>query len=280
MIKKTLSIEQIQRLEFDILRYFKEVCDKNGLTYYLAYGTLIGAARHQGFIPWDDDMDVHMPRQDYKKLVEILRREEHPYYRLVSVETHPNFTAPLPKIIDTRTTLIQHYDLVERMPLGVYIDIFMLDGASDDFDEAKRRYLSSYALYRKWRKAETTLFPADKPKWVGLLRFIKNIPYKIHGISRYVKDLDRKNGELAFRDCDFVATFETGTLGPERNIWKRECFGEGQELPFWGVPFRVPHDYDAVLRSEYGDYMQLPPIEKRVSNHNYTLYVNEDLEIQ
>ena len=122
----SVNLEQMQKIEFDILKYIKDVCDRNGVIYYLAYGTLIGAVRHSGFIPWDDDIDIHMAREEYFRFVEILKMNPHPYYKLVSRDTDKAFTAPLPKVIDTRINLIQDYGFIEKVTLGPYVDIFIL----------------------------------------------------------------------------------------------------------------------------------------------------------
>lgn len=123
------TIQDVQKLEFDILKYIKKVCDENKINYYLAYGTLIGAVRHHGFIPWDDDIDIMMPREDFIKFVESTNKDKHDYFKVVCRENNTNFTAPLPKVIDSRTKLTQHYGFIEKVDLGVYVDIFILDGA-------------------------------------------------------------------------------------------------------------------------------------------------------
>ena len=117
-MEKEFTIEKVQELEFGILKYIKELCEKYSIRYYLAYGTLIGAVRHKGFIPWDDDIDIMMPRNDYKRLLSILEKDSHPYYKLISYETNDLFQVPLPKIVDTRTVLIQDSDIIEPVPLG------------------------------------------------------------------------------------------------------------------------------------------------------------------
>lgn len=270
-MKKNITLVEMQAIELNILKFLKETCDKNHIIYYLAYGTLIGAVRHQGFIPWDDDIDVMMPREDYEKLVAIMSLNEHPYYKLISMDTFPEFTAPLPKIIDARTSLVQNYDYVERVPLGIYVDIFILDGVGGDLETARKFYQDAFSLYQKWRKADLKMFPTNHSKMYGLLRWIKNSPYKIKGIPYYLKKMKIHNSRYTFSESKYVSTLETGTDVPEKCIWEKERFGCGKNLEFNGEFFRVPNDYDIVLRSEYGDYMKLPPKEKRASNHIYTL---------
>lgn len=267
---KTVSLKEMQKIELDILIYLKNVCDENDLKYYLAYGTLIGAVRHKGFIPWDDDVDVLMPREDYKHLVQIMQEQPHPYYRLISTDTNHNFTAPLPKIIDSRTTLIQHYDYVEKVQLGVYIDILILDGLPNNYEKAVDFHRKSEKLYRSWQRADAVIFPPGKSKLYGLLRAIRNIPYKIYGIRRTLMDIERNNSQYSFYTSYYVADFYV--QNPEKSIMKAKWFGDGTDIFFEGQIFRAPLDYDTILHKVYGDYMTPPPKERQVSQHQYTVY--------
>lgn len=270
-----ITLYDMQQIELNLLIYLKNICDENQLKYYLAYGTLIGAVRHQGFIPWDDDIDVMMPQEDYNKLVQIMKNQTHPYYQLVSTDTYPNFTAPLPKIIDTRTVLEQHYDYVERVPLGVYIDIFTLDGMTDDFETAVALRKDSLKLFRRWRRADAVLFPPGKSKLYGLMRGIRNLPYKLYGITRSLKKLEQHNRKYPFYQSRFAAVQNLGlpsSVTPDKDVMQTEWFGEGVDLPFEGTMFRAPTKYDTILQIYYGDYMTPPPAEERKSLHSYTVY--------
>lgn len=276
MVIKEIGLQEMQGIELDILKYFKSVCVEHDLQYFLAYGTLLGAVRHQGFIPWDDDIDVMMPREDYNRLVEILKENRHPYYKLISIETFPNFTAPLPKIIDTRTELIQHYDFIEKVKLGVYIDIFILDGAADDYETAIKRYHDSYQIYRRWMRADSKLFKPGKSKIYGFLRLIRNIPYKIRGIIYYINKITLYNSQNSFYKTDYVAAFTCGIEDAFVSVYGKDSFGEGCQLRFVDEDFCVPQDYDNILKVRYGNYMELPPESKRKSHHKYTVkYINE-----
>ena len=271
MESKEIGLQEMQKIELDILKYLKDICEKHRLNYFLFGGTLLGAVRHQGFIPWDDDVDVVMPREDYNRLVDVLRRKDHPYYRLVSIETCPKFTAPLSKIIDTRTKLIQHYGFVEKVELGVYIDIFILDGAADDYDIAIKRYHNSFQIYKRWMRADTKLFRPGQSKIYGILRLIRNLPYKIHGITYYLNKMTSYNGQYSFYNTDYVSVFNCGLENPYISVFKREVFDEGSQLQFEGEYFCVPKDYDTFLKASYGNYMELPPESKRKSHHKYTV---------
>ncbi|MEW4354707.1 LicD family protein [Streptococcus pneumoniae] len=272
---RDFTVKEIQELEFEILKYLKEVCEKNNLRYYLAYGTLIGAVRHKDIIPWDDDIDVMLPREDYKKLVQILTENPHPYYKIISVDTNSKFQVPLPKLVDTRTILIQDYDIVETVPLGLYVDLFLIDGGGDNFEESLLHYNEAFNLYKKWKKSRLKLFPTGFSKVHGFLRWVKNIYFKVRGSCHYMKMLEEHNSKYSFYHSKYVATLETGTSDANKCIWKYEDFGEGVLLELRGEVFNVPNNYAKILESEYGNYMELPPEEKRQSHHSYHLKWNE-----
>lgn len=268
-----ISLETSQKLVFDILKFYKNICDKNGLNYYIAYGTLIGAVRHKGFIPWDDDIDVFMPRKDYIKFVEIMKNLKG-RYQLVSFEVNKKFTAPLPKIIDTDTILIQQYDLYERVNLGLYIDIFIIDNAGDSYEEAFNFYCESYFAYTEWFKSDLKLFLSNKSKVHSILGFIKRLPYKIKGISHYLTKFNRIAERNYLKKTDYVAITNSGSSEVDKNIFLTSDFGEGVALEFENVLFRAPKNYKKLLSTEYGNYMELPPESKQVSHHSYKLYWN------
>lgn len=271
-----VSSDEMKEIEIEILKYIKRVCENNGLKYYLAYGTLIGAVRHNGFIPWDDDIDIIMPREDYKKLATIINSENNQkQFKLVSVDTENDFTAPLAKVIDTRTKLVQHYGFFEKVELGVYVDVFIVDGVPGDFEVGKKYYLEAYDIYQKWAKANLKLFPPGMKKSKSILLWIYSIPYKIKGYKYWLTKLEKHNSQYSFYDTEFVSVLEAGTKEPEKNVWPQRCFGNKGIVLFEGEEYAAPEDYDYLLKSEYGDYMQLPPLEKRISHHQYDAYWKE-----
>lgn len=268
---KEITLQDSQKLVLQILEFLKKICDEYDLKYYIMYGTLIGAVRHKGYIPWDDDVDVVMPRGDYNRLVEIMRNQKG-RYRLVSFETNPKFTAPLPKIIDTKTELIQKYDFYERVNLGLYIDIFIADNAGDTIEEAEEFYKRSYAEYTKWYKSDLKLFLHKKSKLRSVLSFIKRLPYRLRGISHYLTQLKKISSKYENTKTNYVAITNSGSNEGKRNIFKASDFGEGVMLEFENINFRAPNEYKNLLEVEYGDYMKLPPKDKQVSHHSYELY--------
>ncbi len=269
------NLVEIQKIELDILKFFKAVCEDNKLNYYLAYGTLIGAVRHKGFIPWDDDVDVFMPWEDYLRFVEVMKNYKG-IYKLVSIETNTRFTAPLPKIIDTRTKVVQHFGFVERVELGIYIDIFILTGLGDTRENAILRYNQIDSEVNKWCRADAVVFIPELNKIRSFLRWCKNAPYRVRGIKHYIDRINNLIVDKSFYSSKYVSRGNILSLDYEDNIWLYEEFGEGCDVEFCGELFRAPINYDSILRKCYGDYMKLPPAEKRVSEHKSEIFVKDD----
>lgn len=276
MIKSSISLKETQRLELGILDYLDKACSKYNIEYFLAYGSLIGAIRHKGFIPWDDDIDIMMFRSEFYKLVDALKKEKHPYYKLISYETNSKFTAPLPKIIDARTELVQNYDYREKVSLGVYIDIFILDGAGNSWDEVKKNYERGVKLYRKWRIADFRIFPPNRNKLYGILRWIKHMPNNIFGISYHLKKIKKFGEERPVATSSYVATFSSGSEDIKRNVWRKDDFLPSVKVDFEDLHLNAPQNFNSLLTCEYGDYMKLPPRDNRMPHHDYTLKWRND----
>ena len=134
---REITVDENKALVLDVLSFIHTKCTENNIHYYLAYGTLLGAVRHGGFIPWDDDVDIFMPYTDYLKFVELMRKDRESRYKLVSYEMDKNFTSPLPKMIDSKTLLVQNYAFIEKVEIGTYVDIFILNGAGNEYDRFK-----------------------------------------------------------------------------------------------------------------------------------------------
>lgn len=269
--ENSVPLELIQSCEFEMMKYLKQVCDEHHLQYYLAYGTLIGAVRHQGFIPWDDDVDIHMPREDFLQLVEIMKQKPHPYYRMIARETTPEYSYLWPKLIDTRTKLTQIGDWKEPVQLGIFIDIFLLDGAGNSREEAEVRYRQAFLLYRHVKRAAMKMFSPWESWCRTIPKWIYHIPEKVMGIGYWMDKHASFCSKKAYHEYEYVGAMGASTPEPSRNVWKKEWFGSGTDLTFNGELFQAPCNWDAVLRPEYGDYMLLPPPEKRIPHHDYYL---------
>ena len=262
---KNIDFEELKQIELDILKFVADFCNKNELKYFLAYGTLIGAIRHKGFIPWDDDIDIWMPRDDYNKLMDIFNQSETCHYKLLRPNDKCSYH-PYVKVIDTRTVKIEEDYKYKNGNLGVDIDIFPLDGQPTDDNE----YIKWYNKLQRYYWAYPFLFLKHCKK----IKRIIGIPI-IKLISGGKKNILNKTAQLhlkyPYSKTDFVGSIES-CYNTKCDRYKKEWFDQTIEFEFEGATFKVPSEYDKILTQIYGDYMQLPPEEKRITHHSNKCY--------
>lgn len=251
--------KELKKAELDILIRFIHTCEALGLRYYVLGGTLLGAVRHQGFIPWDDDIDVGMPRADY----EIFLREGQKYldapYFLQTFRTDPLFTANFAKIRNSDTTFMETSCRGRDMNHGVYIDVFPLDFYPDD--PRAERELRRKNWFLAGRLGATYYFSSRLPMRLRLRYLVCRMACpSVEKTLRTRDDLFRSTmeGSRIVNHC--------GAWG-DKEIIPAQWYGEGCELMFEGLTVRAPKDWHNWLTQVYGDYMQLPPPEKRVGHH-------------
>lgn len=260
MSRQQLSLSEIKNIELEILRRFAKCCDENNFRYYLCGGTLLGAIRHKGFIPWDDDIDVLMPRPDYIKFL-----EKNADTQQFNVGTIWNKSANIPfaKIFDVTTKIDQKYSNCINME-HLWIDIFPMDGLPD---EDKR----CIWLYKKARFYRKMLSLSEAKYGTGTTlakKVVKSIMYplaRLIGSERWVTLLDRYAQQYEFEKCENVGGVVWG-YGPQERM-KKEEYIPYIEVEFEGHKFHAPKCYDKYLRNLYGDYNQLPPQNQRL-NHS------------
>ena len=249
---RQLSNDEIKRVELDILIAFSEYCERHDLKYYLTYGTLIGAVRHQGFIPWDDDIDVAMVRSDYEKLIECTKTDkigEHYYFRSGDTGT---WDEPIGKIVDDRTIAYDDHSI------GLWIDIFPLDYYDQKtHDECVR--LRKVILAKKSKE----LVPNTKKNVVKLL--IKYLTFFIP-VTKVTKTVIRKATHIP--KCEYVGNivFSAANVDKLSKEELEQCY-----VKYEGYEFTTFKAYDKYLSMLYGDYMKLPPEDQR-KGHELVAY--------
>ena len=253
--------EELKKIQLSMLRRVRDVCDTNNLKFFLCGGTLLGAIRHKGFIPWDDDIDIYMPREDYRRFISIFNEYSSSNYKFVCMENTHEYCLPFGKVICTDTILLETQ--VKSTPgMGVYIDIFPLDGLGNTLDEAKKiikkcgyyRRLLGFAMSKK-RKAT----PINCAMFWGKEKL-------------YLKYLEVSQ-KYSFSESKYVAF--AGAFYGEREILEHDIFGGFKLHPFEKELYPIPIGYDAYLKKLYGDYMVLPPKEKQVTHHSFVAYYSE-----
>lgn len=254
-MKNIEKLEELQKIELNILIHIDKICRENDLTYYLAYGTLIGAVRHKGFIPWDDDIDIVMPRPDYEKLMKIMQKANG-RYKFISLETCKlDYNYPFAKIFDSKTRLVEGYRPMEE-ELGVYVDVFPIDGLGNTKEE-----VSDYS--KKIEKYSKQIWYLGTVKHNGIKGRLLNIIGR-KNINRWLVKNAKKNN---FYKSKYAGGL-TGLWG-EKEVMETKYYMDKIEMDFEGNKFYVPKHYDYILTKWYGNYMQLPPEKERVRHHGF-----------
>lgn len=253
--------QQIWAAEQEILDVIHQVCTAHGLRYSLAYGTLIGAVRHKGFIPWDDDIDIMMPREDYEKLLAVWDQSAPKGYILQNTRTDSDFTQNFTKIRKDHTTFLQgEEERTKQYHKGIFVDIFPGDRVPSGKIGRKIQYIAC-AVNLLYSRGHTS----GSGGMIGKVeRFLLKVPKEKYLVrrERAEKRIRSWNGNEAL-----LYVFPN-TIGCSRKIYPANLFEDMKTIEFNGKQYMCVADADTILRIEYGDYMQLPPEEERVWKHH------------
>lgn len=260
------QLRKLQLVQLYILKKVKKVCEENGLKYYLIGGTLLGAIRHQGFIPWDDDVDIVMYRNDLRKLENIFRTQYSTEFFVQNFYSDPEYTRYITKIRLNGTIQEEKTYTGMDMHKGIYIDIFPLDYVKKN--QGIEMYLRG-KLLRCLFAAKTIkhVKSKNKRKWKQI--FIQACKPIFWFIPDYVINIlfDWVCGKDNKKSCKFTANFASH-FGWKKQTYPNEVYGDGTKALFEGEWFSIPSQPEVILKSIYGDnYMQPPPIDKRNSGH-------------
>ena len=268
-----ITLEESQQAALEVMHQIAEICENNNFKYSLVYGTLLGAVRHKGFIPWDDDIDIMMPRPDYEKFLAYMEqhKKEYPYLEVFNPVTCREYPYMITRVSDNRYEIVM--DNEEPYGMGMFVDVYPYDGLGKTKEEAlhyglKGDHISSfcYQATRKHYAREST---------VSNLRQVLKLPVflaaKLIGKDFFQNQLKKLAAQKDYETSVYVGCVVWMT-GGEKDIFKREWFDELIKLPFGPYEFLAPARYDEVLRHNFGDYMQLPPEKDRIAHHFYTPY--------
>ncbi|SHK64816.1 phosphorylcholine transferase LicD [Fibrobacter sp. UWEL] len=272
---KKLSMRDVQRGSLEILKKIDSICKQENLRYCLAYGTLIGAVRHKGFIPWDDDIDIMMPRKDYNRLIEFFfqHQQELQPFEMFNNLHNDKYPYMITRISDSRYVL----DVDNEMPygIGLFVDVYPLDGCGNSVEEYKKKKNKSSLLAslcflstRKSVKRENT---ASFLKY--LLKYPAFIVAKIIGKEFFMRKLDALAAKSDYEKSDYIGCLVWASDDGLRGIFPKEWFNELVDIEFENFKFKAPREYDKVLKHGYGNYMELPPENKRIAHHYYDAFL-------
>lgn len=263
---RELTKDELREVQLEMMDYVDRFCRDNNIQYTLSSGTLLGAMRHGGFIPWDDDIDIHMLRSEYKVFTKLWNdnREKHPY-ELVNIESGNNMGYPFGKIHDKRT--VTYIGNIERT--GVFIDVFPVDFVLDQ-DDLDKRYKQIAELYKQREKCLNWMLVKSSKEHVSIKRWIYaflNKPRESYNdIAIEIANLAE---EINYR-TNYVFEIICGFIG--KNVVPTEVYESYCDVKFEDKVYRRVVDYDTLLTKAYGDWRTPPPVEKRVTHHGFKAY--------
>lgn len=271
------DLKELHEVEFDMLLHVRRICEKYHLTYYLSGGTFLGAVRHQGFIPWDDDMDIALPREDYQKFIEVVNGELPEGIEFKSYASDKNYHHPVARLMN-HEVCVKNNSYSEARIEPAWIDIFPLDGMPD-----ARISLTMHKIYLLWRKVTIGWAnyenlqdsKPNRPWYEKILMFIGTTlkPGHFMDLTKQYRKLEEALMRYPAATSKVYMNFN-GIYRFNSIMSKEYYYGDGALYTFEGQQFPAPTNYDAYLTKIYGDYMKLPPEEKR--NHHNTTIVRID----
>lgn len=259
------ELQKLHDAELDILKCFVDICEKNGLQYYIIGGTLLGAVRHGGFIPWDDDIDIAMPRKDYDKLLQLLADNLQEPFSYLHYSIDKKYREYSLKIINKNIVCYEDKVDIEKSKTNLWIDILPLDGVPDNKWIYKMFKLAIYfwKALLSFKNIETIKNKPNRPVIEKILvKFAQIIPIKkLINRSFVMNGLDKTIKLFQYENCKYVGTY----MGAYRfkEVVPKRFFGKSSKCDFEGLSLVAPERIDDYLKHMYGDYMKLPPEDKR-----------------
>lgn len=274
MIMKEMNLRELQLFALEILKDVHQFCTQNDIKYSLYAGTLLGAIRHQGFIPWDDDIDIVMPRDDYNRFCQTYRSEK---FQVVNKDIDDSFQLAYARVCDTKQTIYKAVEPCSKKPTGVWIDVFPADGCPPK-DDIPSFYEKNRILFYETAKVRWTMasFSSVLSEWVRCSKtygqryalkhiidlFRKKIHYTFCNNRQYwVNKLIELNMTYPFRNSSYWSVF---TFFYKHTVYfSKDTFEHCEMMKFEDASFSVMCGWDAVLSTLYGDYMKYPPVEQQ-----------------
>ena len=263
---RQLNEEEIKELELGVMDYIHNLCQKENINYSLAYGTLLGAVRHKGYIPWDDDVDISLKRDEYDKLYQAVLRDNDPIYKVVSWENDARYPYPFYRVYDARTVYENNY-IENDIDLGICVDVFPFDYYADVNKEMVKldtyRRLSVYTLY------------GIHSKNAGLKNIIRYLLVLVFRLTR-VKTWNKKMNLLSMQANDNDSIDYLMENKRTSTKFEKTLLDKVMDSPFEDRTYKIPEASHQILSAIYGDdFMEIPPVEKRVKHDDFVAYIKE-----
>ena len=269
---RVLTTREIQDCSLEVMKFVDSFCRENSIKYCLAGGSLIGAIRHHGFIPWDDDLDIQLSRIEYNKLIHSFR-DDSGRYKCFAPELGNSFL-PFARICDMQKTIAIPYCPWCKETTGIFIDICAEDGVPDSLELHSRKV-------KELRKQIGTLYQVRGASLgfsseLGFSRSIKLLGKKVlfgrYNLYDLLNNISCGFTEENYMKANYVGVMQNPMYGI-REHHRKEIFETYIDVPFEDTSFMVVSEYDELLRNIFGDYMKLPPEEKRVPGHSEQYFI-------
>lgn len=265
---KVIEQEELKKIQLDILKKVDAYCKAHDIQYFLAYGTLLGAVRHKGFIPWDDDIDIAMNRADYQQFVAEFSDD---LMKVYSLQTSERCRFPFAKVYDSRTSMFEG-SFKKTSEFGVNIDIFPIDEVPDDKKKRQKliRKARFWQMLSKIKLSRVSKIMTRKQNLIIGPGRILLAPIPLTYMAKKIEEISSSWNGKGTNTVGFM-TWGYG----EQEMFKKELFSETVDMQFEDISAPVPKEYDKVLSSLFGAYMEFPPLEKQVSQHDFVTFWNE-----
>ena len=260
------EMKKVWAIELDLLREFIRICSEYKLQYWVGFGTLLGTIRHQGFIPWDDDLDVWMPREDYDKLLTIPADRICAPYFLQTTLNDIDYYSAFARLRNSKTTGIL-VSKNNRCNNGIYIDIYPLDGMEESVIKQKAK--ATY-IHIKNVIAHAYLYNINPSPVTRLINKVMHLPFIRYNYCKTYNKINKLSASKPWHQAQKVGIAVFNAYSFDKLYYDQECFSETLSFPFENLTVNVPKGYDRILSILYGKYMEFPPVDKLGNWHSFT----------
>lgn len=262
------TLRKAQLIQLEIAKEVMRICKENNITCFLDSGTLLGAVRHKGFIPWDDDLDLGMQRGDYEKFLKIAPEKLDTKYELIQWKTEAEYPHPFSKVMKKNTLYIEEAQ-GGNSKCGIYVDVFPYDNFPEEkkFQRKQGRKITAYRAMLRAKCHYRTWVVHNK---FNLKKWFRNLPFRWMSLFYSKEQLVMKYESISQKYNDKLCTklFTQGVSKYGTWVVPKKCFREYVDLKFEDTEFCCPVGYDNYLKCVYGDYMKLPPVSERENRHS------------